>query len=58
MSLIGGFLGIVMSTGGFIMEILEELFYYSFLVSNLFLTKEIASEPLASGSKNTVKIGT
>jgi len=58
MSLIGGFLGIVMSTGGFIMEILEELLYYSFLVSKLFFTKEIASETLASGSKNTVNIGT
>ena len=41
------------------MEILQELLYNSYLVSNLFLTKETATEPLVTpGSKNTVKIGT
>lgn len=45
MSLIGGFLGIVMSSGGLVMEILEELLYNSYLVSNLFLTQETTSRP-------------
>ncbi len=45
MSLIGGFLGIVMSSGGLVMEILEELLYNSYLVSNLFLTQETTSGP-------------
>jgi len=58
MSIIGGFLGIVMSSGGFIMEILEELLYNSYLVSNLFLSQEAASESQPPGSKNTVKFGT
>jgi len=48
-----------MTSGGFVMEILQELLYNSYLVSNLFLTKETATEPLMTpGSKNTVKIGT
>jgi len=48
-----------MTSGGFVMEILQELLYNSYLVSNLFLTKETATEPLVTpGSKNTVKIGT
>ncbi len=59
MSIIGGFLGIVMTSGGFIMEILQELLYNSYLVSNIFLTKEMTSETLITpASKNTVKIGT
>ena len=59
MSIIGGFLGIVMTSGGFVMGILQELLYNSYLVSNLFLTKANTSEPLITpGSKNTVKIGT
>ena len=60
MSIIGGFLGIVMTSGGFIMEILQELLYNSYLISNLFFTKEMAaSETLITpASKNTVKIGT
>jgi hypothetical protein len=44
-SIIGGFLGIVMTSGGFVMEILQEVLYNSYLVSNLFLTKETATEP-------------
>jgi hypothetical protein len=48
-----------MTCAGFVMEILQELLYNSYLVSNLFLTKEMVTEPIiSSGSKNTVKIGT
>jgi hypothetical protein len=48
-----------MTSGGFVMGILQELLYNSYLVSNLFLTKANTSEPLITpGSKNTVKIGT
>jgi hypothetical protein len=44
MSIIGGFVGIIMSTGGLIMGMLQELLYNSYLVSNLFFTKEATSE--------------
>jgi hypothetical protein len=44
MSIIGGFVGIVISSGALVMGVFQELLYNSFIVSNLFLTNEIKSE--------------
>jgi len=46
MSIIGGFVGIVISSGALIMGMFQELLYNSYIVSNLFFTNELTSEDL------------
>ncbi len=57
MSIIGGFVGIVISSGALIMGMFQEFLYNSYIVSNLFLTNEMISEDLNTPSlTNQVKI--
>ena len=50
MSIIGGFVGIVISSGALVMGMFQELLYNSYIVSNLFLTNEMISEDLNTPS--------